>query len=82
MLAGREEYLYAAAQTWNVTWPDGAQVYYFATGQQEVHHPDGSLEVLFPDGAACVTDAAGAEVSEAVLSVKARMPRPQLVKPA
>ena len=76
-MPGREEYLYAAAQTWNITWPDGAQMYCFlSTGQQEVHHSDGALEILFPDGAACVTDAAGNEVDGAVLSEKARMPCP------
>lgn len=76
VLAGREEYLYAAAHTWNVSWPDGAQVYWFPTGQQEVHHADASLEIIFPDGAACVTNPAGVEVNGAVLSEKARMPRP------
>ena len=45
--------------------------------QVEVHHPGGELEVLYPDGAACVTDAAGREVGQPVLSSYCRLPVPQ-----
>jgi hypothetical protein len=35
------EYYYAEVDTWHTTHADGVEVFYFATGQTEAHHPDG-----------------------------------------
>lgn len=43
--AGRVEYYYAEVDTWHTTHAGGMEVFYFATGQTEAHHPSG-LKVL------------------------------------
>ena len=40
-VAGRVEYYYAEVDTWHTTHAGGVEVFYFATGQTEAHHPSG-----------------------------------------
>jgi len=41
LAAGRVEYYYAEVDTWHTTHAGGVEVFYFATGQTEAHHPSG-----------------------------------------
>ena len=40
-MAGRVEYYYAEVDTWHTTHADSVEVFYFASGQTEAHHPSG-----------------------------------------
>ena len=40
-MPGRVEYYYAEVDTWHITHADSVEVFYFASGQTEAHHPSG-----------------------------------------
>lgn len=40
-MPGRVEYYYAEVDTWHTTHADSVEVFYFASGQTEAHHPSG-----------------------------------------
>jgi centromere protein J len=46
----REIYLFHKENTIQFKYPDGIQVYKFATNQLEKHFPDGTKQVIYPDG--------------------------------
>jgi centromere protein J len=46
----REIYLFHKENTLQFKFPDGVQVYKFATNQLEKHFPDGTKQVIYPDG--------------------------------
>ena len=59
---GTQIYSYAATGTVQKNMLNGVKILTFDTGQQEVHHPDGTREVTFPDGLVKEVNADGEEV--------------------
>eukprot|EP00826_Nyctotherus_ovalis_P006961 TRINITY_DN11700_c0_g1_i4.p1 TRINITY_DN11700_c0_g1~~TRINITY_DN11700_c0_g1_i4.p1 ORF type:complete len:817 (-),score=241.19 TRINITY_DN11700_c0_g1_i4:125-2575(-) len=47
---GKTVYYFSEAKTTQTTFPDGLQVFKFASGQLEKHYPDGTKEITFPEG--------------------------------
>ena len=59
-IAGTVEYYYKKVCAWQKS-SQGKEIFYFANGQREVHHLDGTKEILYSDGRYCVSNADGEE---------------------